>query len=297
MTSWGVVLVLFAAGCMVGEDGIGDTNRFAANGLVLDALVTSRLTDPSTIRSPLAASADGLAASSMLQQLGYETRLVAADPNSRSVLVADIARCALPAGQYLEMPLLPSSRPTRGRVRYYGELGLAPEWRDGACGVACQEWMSSCLLAHANAFGDRIPLSIRGPSPDLVTDADERARYPQEEAAFFGNIFTTPAVDGQLKNAFACTGWIQHLSPAEASWDLQRRICGAAGDPACAGVRVVGPCGLFPNAAITPTACTGLAEDGGEVQCYEQPSVVGFFTGAAYTRPITTFLAKPPGAP
>ena len=95
-------------------------------------------------------------------------------------------RCALPASHKITK--------TYSGVTYTfaGEIGVAPEWETGACGTACQELVSACMMAHVNTKGQHIGLWIVGSSPALgwgyTTD------YPFQEGSFFGNIFVSPPV-------------------------------------------------------------------------------------------------------
>jgi hypothetical protein len=36
---------------------------------------------------------------------------------------------------------------------FAGQIGVAPEWENSACGTACQELVTACMLAHVNATG------------------------------------------------------------------------------------------------------------------------------------------------
>ena len=72
-----------------------------------------------------------------------------------------LVRCALPAGHKITK--------TYSGVTYTfaGGIGLAPEWETGACGTACQEWVSACMMAHVNTTGQHIGLWMVGNSPAL----------------------------------------------------------------------------------------------------------------------------------
>lgn len=87
-------------------------------------------------------------------------------------------------------------------ITFTGELGVAPEWLDGACNNDCQERVSACLLAHLNTTGVHVPIFLVGsaeafPSIGPSLDMDN---FPRQEAAFYGNLFISPPV------AYQCEG-------------------------------------------------------------------------------------------
>jgi hypothetical protein len=77
-------------------------------------------------------------------------------------------------------------------------LGFAPEWETGACGNACQEYVSACLMAHVNTAGAHIPLWLDAYNPNVGWG--QSASYPHQEGSFFGNIFVSPP------KAYYCNG-------------------------------------------------------------------------------------------
>jgi hypothetical protein len=104
------------------------------------------------------------------------------------VVVAYLVMCALPAGRSI------TKEDQYGNVYTFdGLVGVAPEWETGACGTSCQQWVSSCMLAHINTAGAHVPLWIvadDNTQPQIGWSLD--ARYPNQEGAFFGNIFSSP---------------------------------------------------------------------------------------------------------
>jgi hypothetical protein len=68
---------------------------------------------------------------------------------------------------------------------------MAPQWQNGSCDSTCQENVSACMLAHVNTSGAHIPLWLVSPNSAVGWGLDPA--YPNEEATFFGNIFTTGA--------------------------------------------------------------------------------------------------------
>ena len=100
--------------------------------------------------------------------------------------VSYLVRCALPAGSTLVKQDQFGTSYT-----FAGQVGLAPEWRDGACDAACQEYVSACLLAHINTSGMHVPLWIVSDAPSVGWGLSPS--YPNQEGAFFGNIMVTGA--------------------------------------------------------------------------------------------------------
>lgn len=68
-----------------------------------------------------------------------------------------------------------------------GLVGLAPEWKDGACDEDCQEWVTSCLLARTNLTGQTVWLGLRAEHPAVGTQSDPD--YSLHEASWYGNLF------------------------------------------------------------------------------------------------------------
>jgi hypothetical protein len=94
---------------------------------------------------------------------------------------------------------------------------FAPAWREGPCGVVCQEWVSACLLARLNTRGQRLPLLLMVP--------DRRA-----EAGFFGNLFVDPP------RLFSCSGGRVARAPGR-ECASPRNACGVTWIGRCAGRR------------------------------------------------------------
>jgi hypothetical protein len=140
----------------------------------------------------------------------------------QTMLLKYAARCALRADQSLDAPADAS-----GRVeKLPGLLGLAPEWREGTCDQACQEKVSSCLIALINRTGKHVQLSLLSMAPSLpaaLAPGESDLGFPHQEGAFFGNVFSG--------EAYACRG-----HDVEKAAQV-KRFC-----------------------ALEPASCTGLAE-------------------------------------
>ncbi|MCX4247111.1 hypothetical protein [Paraliomyxa miuraensis] len=91
-----------------------------------------------------------------------------------------LVECALPQGASIE-------KVVGGQTLVFnGALGLAPQWQYGACDVACQEWVSACLLARTNESGETVGIWMRGDHPALGAAVPEDTVL---EAGFWGNLF------------------------------------------------------------------------------------------------------------
>ena len=163
-----------------------------------------------------------------------------------------MVKCALPAGSsatFYDAEQTPYT--------FNGVIGVAPEWQDNACGVECQEWMSSCLLAHINLTGLSVPLWLDASHDSLgwgISDA-----YPRQEGAYFGNIFAETPV------AYACKGRDADVNP------VAGRLC--LGQEGC------------PYVAIPEVDC--------ESSCESVPGGDGFTScevnGRTFERPVTVW--------
>ncbi len=121
-----------------------------------------------------------------------------------------------------------------------GEMGLAPAWADRALSFSEERWVSACLLARTNAFGQPVRISMRadGPFSNLTVSAREKENFPVHEAGFFGNLFSNPP------RAFVC------LKPSankrRAIQEAYNRVCAHVHEPGSTmtrcGFEVIGFC-------------------------------------------------------
>jgi hypothetical protein len=176
-----------------------------------------------------------------------------------------LIRCALPADSVVYADVGPE------RFTFLGGMGLAPGWLTTAMTPSEERWVSACLLAHVNYFGERVTVSMRAhapPVPALAVDAAESKDFAIFEGGFFGNLFTPTPV------AYVCRG---DRTPSQAADPiLQVRIC-------TQDTGATTPAGL----PITPCrfVVTGLCAD---------PSSVTV-AGTPYPEVIFTYLrATPP---
>jgi hypothetical protein len=193
-----------------------------------------------------------------------------------------VATCALNPGQSLTVS-------TNGVTESLpGHIGLAPEWLDQSCGPSCRRWVSACLLAHANAFGNRVEISLRGDHPALQPSDYARENFTLEEAGFYGDVFQ-PAEEAI--EMYACFGSaLPELIGGDilsGALDLQEyqdyisgRLCGTLGTIAC-GVVQQGPC-----FAPLIGACNTFGQTGGYHGCYASDDQ------ALFDEVITVYLRR-----
>lgn len=122
-------------------------------------------------------------------------------PNGREMLKY-LIDCALPEGTIV-----------RGEIDnqtyvFEGGAGMAPEWLNRSMTEAEQRWVSACMLARVNHFGEKVRISMRGSSsssnehlPDILRPtAEELQHYRLFEGGFYGNLFLEEA------KAYTCQG-------------------------------------------------------------------------------------------
>ncbi len=180
-----------------------------------------------------------------------------------------IVGCALPVGTKLTL------EKDGRKVDFEGSLGLAPEWATGPCELACQEWISACMLARTNAYGLPVSIYTDGPHPHLqaITRAD-RDGNSVREGAFFGNLFVSP------QRQYACRG------DGDDRLALTWRVCTRPGDRC--GIQAVGPCGDVDGetGAPAPEHVCDVDEKGLYVHCRAGLSP----DAPVYERVITNFM-------
>lgn len=173
------------------------TNRLSANRLSLNRLSLNRL------------SLNRLSLNRLQLNTGASDGLETT-PEGRELLTY-IAKCALVSADILV------AEHDGVTYEFPGLLGVAPEWEHEPLSLSLQRWVSACLLAHVNAFGVSVPISLRA-HDKLSADADEIAEFPVYEATFFGNVF-----DGE-QDMYACTGDRPDIAAAQ-SPSRALRVC------------------------------------------------------------------------
>lgn len=165
----------------------------------------------------------------------------AADPGVERLL-RYLVECALPEDAAL------SIASPEGTVELAGSMGLTPEWRDGPCDEACQEWVSACMLARTNVYGIPVHIYMTGPHSALGTiEGTDLLDYSVEEGAFFGNLFFEP------QRQYSCRG------AGEDPFASTVRVCTKPGN--LCGIIVAGACRGAPGDALCAWNEGGFFED------------------------------------
>ncbi|WP_244221600.1 hypothetical protein [Corallococcus exercitus] len=193
-------LLLGAGGCVGSEEDaqpppepgtlsqeVLTTNGLSTNGLSTNGLSTNGLSTNGLSTNGL--STNGLAATSFTAWFNGNASVTYSD-----MVMKYVVACALPAGQTRVW-----TNPTTGvTYTWPGRLGLATAWAQGAAAtVAEQQRLSACLAAHVNKLGVSVPISVRGRDSTggaIPMASNEAADYPEKEACFFGNLFTTEGI-------------------------------------------------------------------------------------------------------
>ncbi|WP_437634519.1 hypothetical protein [Sorangium sp. So ce854] len=222
-------------------------NALTRNALTRNALTRNALTRNALTRNALTRNA--LMGNSFTQE-------ALRDPESRELL-SFIVSCALPEGESFDVDV------GRKSYTFSGELGLAPEWgkRRGSCDESCQEWVSACLLARVNYWGEHVTISLRGQNHALSSTKKEREKYDVPEATYFGNVFQ------DTQRRFAC------LAPGKRSIP---RVCGNSLDDCV--VDVVGDCN---------DVCDGPRHDGSFLHCRDREPLLELPCGTRIFPPRT----------
>lgn len=198
-------------------------------------------------------------------------------------LLGYVVKCALGWDETLVVPYYGKN------FVFEGGVGLGEKWAGGGLSPSDQRWISACLLAHANAHGIEVPLSLRGHHPALATTLVEEEKYTVEEGAFYGNLLDASDIQAPM---FACSGLAAHdtCELGSNTW-LQARLCASAGgEVSTCGFTVPGDCYDFKAAA--PVACEE-ADASGYSKCH--PMVVTSVGGSmpsGYEEVITVYLMQ-----
>ncbi len=151
-------------------------------------------------------------------------------------------------------------------------VGTGSKWGD--CDETCQRWVSSCVLARTNAYGEHVEISMRAPkdAPLAIRNAltvssaernpcpagddpkDPTCGYTLREGAYYGNIFATtpidpttgqpatyPGTDGPASGPIADTpSYYACAGPGSNIPEVTLRFCSSQGDQAI--INVPGVC-------------------------------------------------------
>jgi hypothetical protein len=151
--------------------------------------------------------------------LGLSNGVALVDSEEGRELLRYTVECALPPDTSVTIADSEGTEHT-----FDGLVGLAPEWETEACEEECQEWVSACLFARSNAYGESVMIELVADHPAIGMDIT----LPHQEGAFFGNL------DGPGPRLFSC--WGADVDQAVA----QDRVC--ATDTKDCIIEAVGPC-------------------------------------------------------
>ncbi len=171
---------------------------------------------------------------------------------------------------------------------YPGWVGVAPQWLDGPCDTACQEWVSACLAALSNQWQIPVILHLAGEHKQVKEPEEEDwpERYPVQEGAFYGNFFL------QTPRVYSC--WGEGFDPLYSAI----RVCAQPGSRC--GSQPTGPCGNFDGMLGKPStrrACAGYDDKlGAYTDCSNRATLPGsdaFPKGSRnHTRVITSWVKR-----
>jgi hypothetical protein len=272
------VTVLFVACADTPDVSTATSPHIIVNRIILNRIILNKLSAGKLAAGKLAASEIGSGLFTV--NLASAGDLVETEAG-REVFAALVA-CALPDNTMLEATV------ADGTFEFVGDMGLAPEWIAHSLYPDSKGWVSACLFARVNAVDVAIPISLRGPSPALGTDSDERSTYALQEGGFYGNYFTPKDDPIQW---YACRGVDKAHGDAG---DLASRHC-AAPDPANPGLTLcgysyAGDCGAFGGAH----ACEQFALGGTFFQRCHGDSTRSKFppSSNSFSQVITTYVLR-----
>jgi hypothetical protein len=271
------VTVLFVACAEAPDVSTATSARIVMNRIVMNRIVMNKLAAGKAAAAKVAASE--ISSGSFTVNLASAGDLVSTEAG-REVFAALVA-CALPDTTMLEATV------EDGTFDFFGDVGLAPEWIAHSLCSDSKRWVSACLFARVSSVDVAIPVSLRGPTPALAADLDERSTFTLQEAGFYGNYFTPKDDPIQW---YACRGFDKAQGDAG---DLVNRNC-AAPDPANSGLTLcgynyAGDCGSFGGAH----ACEQFAFAGTFFQrCHTEPTTSNKFplSSPYFSQVITTYV-------
>lgn len=237
------------------------SNRIASNRIGANRIASNRLTEAALVNGAMQVNA------------ATSSELLSTD-DGRQVFSL-IVECALPENASVHATI------DSNDFEFDGAIGLAPQWLVAPLDPIAQRWVSACMFSQVSGVEVAVPISLRGPRPQLAADRDERAAFTGEEGAFFGNAF------GPLDRPiqwFACRG--------------RDAVAGAIGDRVCAqpdpsspgltqcGFTYTGDCGNFAQ----DTACDAFVPGSFYVGCHTEPRGSRDASDRTFPEVVTTFV-------
>jgi len=194
-----------------------------------------------------------------------------ASPEARSLLSYAVG-CALGEGDVLMV------QDGEDVHLFSGHLGLARAWKTRGLVAAEAESVSACLIAHGNAFGERVILSGRMIGKLGATES-ERASHRGYEGTFFGRALASAGQDDRFA-LYACQGDAAEIARAHSPVDRHKRAC-TDGHEDCGDIVALGRC---------RDVCDSYVDEHGWTDCWAD--------GVRYSYTFSAFLADgdPDGA-
>ncbi len=198
-----VLAVLLGGGCVteMGDEDIGDpmedpmgdpadtvdptpaedfetSARISLNGLVLNSSMLGTV-------SPESPSLLGTLAQGSLKSAGTRVPTLFATANGRDQFMY-LVSCSLSSSASVSIAANGTT------YKYFGALGMAPQWSYTALGTSSYKQVSACMLARTNYAGVSVQISMR--SPKIPTSQTEKQNFTVVEGSFWGDVFTPGGV-------------------------------------------------------------------------------------------------------
>ncbi|XXF75447.1 hypothetical protein P2318_20525 [Myxococcaceae bacterium GXIMD 01537] len=158
----------------------GEAERASANGITVNGITVNGITvNGITVNGLTTAAVNSARFTQWFRQ----------DPEASDLLMQYVTRCGLKQGKRIRY-----TAPDTGiTYTWEGLLNLTPRWASGRKASKKElELMTACLAAHANKYGQHVPLSILGENAEGDTidfTWRELVTYSRHEGCFFGNLF------------------------------------------------------------------------------------------------------------
>jgi hypothetical protein len=167
------------------QQALSGDNGFSPNGLSQNGLSQNGLSQNGLSQNGL--SQNGLS------QNGFSAWFNG-NPVMGDTVMRYLVKCAVASGQSRTW-----TNPATGvSYTWPGDLGLAPGWSGGTPATLVeQQVITACLAAHVNRYGTSVPICLNGRGADnavIPHGPTELTDYPQDEGAFFGNLFNGEGV-------------------------------------------------------------------------------------------------------
>ena len=241
-----LVLSLFVViGCAVDEHDEVATPLMSLNLMSLNAMGTTALSGKGKVLA-----SQPLGQNAMAAELAKDIYGMQISPGQE--MLKYTSRCALGANDTLVI------KDVNGVTQKWpGLLGMLSgthgaktnnDWTRGPLDKSGVRWWMACMLAHVNAFGVQVAVSLRADHPALSQLSQAEAQqFPYFEGAFYGD-FGVVGDDSSVENMYACYGKDLYSAceqkhpgqgDAYAVHTLHQRVCAHGG---CDNFYVVGPC-------------------------------------------------------